>query len=423
MSPHRLLSSVKPFPLAEAFLVGALLIGCFAVNTCLMNICLVNTCTAAEGDSLQWRIHQLAVDGNEGIDLADFDKDGKLDVIAGRSWYAAPDFVARPVRTIEDWNGYVHSNGDYAYDVDGDGWTDVIAGDFIPTEVYWYRNPGAEQLRLGKMWPKQLLVDTQASRNEGQLFQDMDGDGKPEWIVNSWAKNVPMHIWKLSTEKRAVQQGNKTVEKEVPSLAKIVVGTEGNGHGMGVGDLNGDGRLDIFVGQGWYENPADKLVQQWKFHPDWDVHASIPVIIRDLDGDGRSDVIVGQGHNFGLHWWQQLEPAADGKLAWKKHLIDDTFSQPHSLHMADLDGDGSDELITGKRFYAHNGGDPGGKEPPCLFYYRWDAKTNTFEKHIIDKGVVGTGLQIRTGDLNDDGRLDIAVAGKSGTFIVFNEGK
>ena len=90
---------------------------------------------AAERRSLKWTVRALTVDGNEGIDVADFNRDGKLDVIAGRNWYAAPDFVARPVRTIEDWNGYVESNGDYALDVNGDGWMDVIAGSFLPTAV------------------------------------------------------------------------------------------------------------------------------------------------------------------------------------------------------------------------------------------------------------------------------------------------
>ena len=98
-----------------------------------------------------WDIKTLTVDGNEGIDIADFNNDGKLDVIAGRNWYPAPDFVPHPVRTIEDWNGYVQSNGDFAHDVNGDGLTDVISFSFLPTEVHWYENPGIDVLKLGKM--------------------------------------------------------------------------------------------------------------------------------------------------------------------------------------------------------------------------------------------------------------------------------
>jgi len=375
---------------------------------------------AAQDAALKWRIQLLTVDGNEGIDVADFNGDGKLDVAAGRNWYAAPAYTPRPLRTIEDWNGYVRSNGDYAYDVNGDGKTDIIAGDFLPTEVHWYENPGEKNLRLGKMWTRHLLFDTGAKANEGQLFEDINGDGRPEWIVNSWINNTPMCIYQLVT----TGQGDSNKKAKQPSLKKTVLGAKGNGHGLGVGDLNGDGRKDILVGQGWYEQPAAKpFDSMWKFHADWKWHVSIPVIVRDLDGDGRNDLIIGQGHNFGLHWWKQLEPAADGKLQWEEKLIDKEWSQAHCLHMADLDGDGTDELITGKRYYAHNGRDPGGEAPPCLYYYTWNAKTQTFKRHTIDKGSVGTGLQIRTADLNGDGRLDIAVAGKSGTYVLFNEGK
>jgi hypothetical protein len=402
-----------------ALAAGAILLTSFVQDFAL---------AAASQGSLKWTVKALAVDGNEGIDIADFNKDGKLDVIAGRSWYAAPDFVARPVRTIEDWNGYVESNGDYAHDVNGDGWIDVIAGSFLPTEVHWYENPKAEGLRMGKMWPKHLLKDTGYSRNEGQLMHDLDGDGVPEWVVNSWGKDQPLVAWKLITETREVEQkkGNKTVKEmqEVPSLKKLVISSERNGHGLGFGDLNGDGLEDVLFQEGWYERPkGDPFAKEWKFHQQWLIHASVPVLVRDMNGDGRNDILAGMGHAFGLHWHEQLAPEADGKLNFKQHTIDDTFSQPHALHFADLDGDGEDELITGKRVYAHNGNDPGGKQQPCIYYYEWNRTAGKFSRHTIEEGSVGIGLQIRTADLNGDGRLDIAVAGKSGTHILFNNGR
>lgn len=365
--------------------------------------------------AVRFQIIPLVVDANEGIAAGDLDGDGKPDLVAGRHWYQGGTWTPRPLRLIEDWNGYVQSNGDFLFDVNGDGRLDVIAGSFVPTEVHWYENPGEEALRLGQLWPKHLLVDTGDSTNEGQWMHDLDGDGRPEWIVNSWRKGVPTKVWRLID---CPPQPSGAIVKMVP----VTLGEQANGHGIGVGDLNGDGRPDVLVGEGWYEQPqSDPWGQPWTFHRDWDLHASLPMLVRDLDGDGRADLIFGNGHNYGLFWWQNLGPDAAGKLQWKEHLIDRGFSQAHALVWADLDGDGEDELITGKRYYAHNGKDPGGQEPPCLHYYKWDRKGLKFTRIIIDQERVGTGLQIVAEDLDGDGKVDLAVAGKSGTYLLLQQ--
>lgn len=391
--------------------------------TCLSLVLAVLGSLHAE---LHFEIKQLAIDGNEGVAVADVDQDGKLDVVAGRNWYAAPDFLPRPVRTIEDWNGYIESNCDFIEDLNGDGFPDVISGSFTQTEVYWYENPGKEPLALGKMWPRHLLVDTGYGHNEGTLMHDIDGDGKREWITNSWNKKNPQLVWSLTNSPREVikRVGKMEVKKSVimPTLKKHVINENTNGHGMGFGDINNDGREDIIFGQGWHERPSGKVLDQpWKLHLDWPyLHASVPVFVRDLNGDGKNDLIWGKGHDYGLFWWESLG-IVDGKFTWKEHVIDRSYSQPHTLHFADLDGDGKDELITGKRFHAHNGKDPGGREKPCLYYYTWDTKKLTFTRTVINEGRVGCGLQIACADLNGDGTLDIAVAGKSGTYICFNK--
>jgi len=386
-----------------------------SIGILLFSALFLSLTTAAENETIRFQVRPLVVDANEGIAAGDLDGDGKTDLVAGRSWYQGPEFVARPLRQVDDWNGYVESNGDFLFDVDGDSRLDVIAGSFLPTQVHWYQNPDAESLRLGKLWKKQLLVDTGDTCNEGQLLEDIDGDGRPEWIVNSWKKGVPMRIWRLIDCPR--QDSGAIVKMESATL-----GETANGHGVGVGDISGDGRADVLVGEGWYEQPEkNPWSSAWTFHRDWDLHSSLPMLVTDLDGDGKNDVIYGNGHDYGLYWWKNLGRGDHGKIAWKESLIDRGYSQPHVLLMADINQDGTRELITGKRYFAHNGGDPGGKEPPCLYYYSWDKAGLKFDRHTIEEGHVGCGLQIVSNDLNGDGKIDIAVAGKSGTYVLFQE--
>ncbi len=357
---------------------------------------------------LSFHVKLLAVDGNEACEIADFNNDGILDVSAGRNWYAGPEYVPRPLRDVGEFGkDYLENNGEHAIDMDGDGWTDIVAGSFIPTEVSWYKNPGKEGLEIGKLWTRHTLGET-ASQNELTYLRDFNGDHKPEYIANSWMTKNEQLIWKIESD-----SSNFT-------LQKCTIGSA-NGHGIGFGDINGDDREDILFQDGWYERPAgDPLAQTWTLHSDWDwKHASCPMIVTDLNGDGMNDVIRGSGHNYGVFWMEQL-PSEDGKSQWKEHVIDDSWSQAHALAWEDLDGDGNPDLLTGKRVRAHSGRDPGADEPAAMYYYTWDKKTKAFTRRIIAEGV-GTGLFIRTADLDKNGKLDIVVSGKSGTYLLFNK--
>jgi len=360
------------------------------------------------GPPMQFETRSLVVDTNEGCAVGDVNKDGLPDVVAGRFWFAGPDFTPRPLRAIAEFGkDYSASNGDFLYDVDGDGWLDVLSIPFLESQLYWYQNPGKQGLEFGKTWQQHLLVDTMQGANEAAWLRDMDGDGTPEFIVNSWNVGRPMCYWKLSTG----SDGK-------PTATRVMVASKGNGHGQGFGDINHDGREDIVFGGGWYERPVKSGL--WQLHDDFSLaNASCPVIVVDLNRDNRNDMLWGSGHDYGLHYHEQLEPK-DGKTRWRHHLIDKSWSQAHALTWADLDGDDRPDLITGKRVRAHSGSDPGSDEPPVMYCYSWHESQQRFARRLIAKGV-GTGLQIRVADMNGDSKMDIVTAGKDGTQVLFQQ--
>src|SRR5690606_19665654 len=93
------------------------------------------------------------------------------------------------------------------------------------------------------------------------------------------------------------------------------------------------------------------------------------------------------------------------------------FSQLHAVDLADMDGDGVLDVVTGKRWWAHQSHDPGSLEPSVLYWFQTvrDNGTARFVPHMIDNNS-GVGTQVLAGDFNGDKLPDVVVGSKMGTF-------
>ena len=356
---------------------------------------------------VQFKKQMIAAESFESVGVLDVNNDGHSDIVSGTFWYEGPDFIKR------HFIGHLNRSGDGQYwddfatiplDVNGDGKMDYVTGDWFSKSIWWRENPGND----GE-W-KLHVIDT-TGNVECIMGVDIDKDGIPEIVPNT--PNNPLKFYRLERDGHNNPTGKFT---------KVVVGPAQE-HGLGFGDINGDGSGDFIVSDGWYESPKDVLKGKWIFHKEFELGtAGVPIIVADVNKDDKNDLIVGQAHNYGLDWYEQKTDQA-GKRHWIKHPIDPFNSQYHTMEWADIDNDGQNELITGKRYRAHNGNDPGSNDLIGLYYFKWNGES--FVKNVISYGPPGigkgTGLFFSIADLHDSGRKDIIVAGKDGLYVFFNQ--
>jgi hypothetical protein len=350
-----------------------------------------------------FRLHVLNPDSRfEAAAIIDINKDGKPDVFCGSFWYEAPGWKRHFVREIPEMDGYHPDFAAIVWDVDGDGWDDIVSGSWHGRDVFWIRNPG----RIGQPFGVEII--DQPGNLETVLAVDIDGDGRIDLLPNT----VQSLVWYQNRKSGRNPAATEWVRRELPQGRA--------GHGLGAGDINGNGRVDIVVPTGWLEQPASEE-EEWIWHPDFDLgSASVPILVHDVDNDGDADLIWGSGHSYGVYWLEN-QGVVDGKIQWAPHLIDDTWSQPHFFLLADLNLNGTPEVVTGKRYYAHNGNDPGADHPLCIYAYSFDRDTRTWTRHVVHEGGrVGFGIFTAAADIDGDGDIDIVAPGKSGLYLLEN---
>jgi hypothetical protein len=281
--------------------------------------------------------------------------------------------------------------------------------------IFWWENPGPN----GTEWKKHFITDSYDT--EGGWMADINGDGQPDLIFAHYNHSGILWIDFSGKEPKVHHVGSR--EPGVPNDRSSSLGWQ-DGHGTGVADIDGDGKADILTPYGWFRQ-IDADTDQWEWHPDWKLgDAGFPIIGYDVLNNGKTDIIYGQGHSYGIYWLEQVvAQKGDGATrTWVKHTVDESFSQVHALKMVDIDGDGQLELLAGKRYRGHNGNDPGSYDPLVVYYYKIDRKTGEFTRYPISvNGTAAAGTQFITMDLDGDGDLDIATAGKSGVHFFENK--
>ncbi|MEP7272287.1 MAG: FG-GAP-like repeat-containing protein, partial [Acidobacteriota bacterium] len=336
---------------------------------------------SSQGQRREVRFKKTVLDRefrSEGVAVGDVNRDGKTDVIAGNLWYEAPEWTPheiQPVKQFDAAKAYSNSFVNFASDINNDGWIDQIRIGLPATDaVVWHENPKGKN----QPWIEHRLFRNAC--NESPTLAMISGAGKKPVLIFSFDDS--QMAWYEQNKDPYAEFAAHTISQKFTKEQANESGVFRYSHGLGVGDINGDGRNDVIVRTGYWEAPVDPRQPDWKFVPVNFGDECAQMQVYDVNGDGHSDVITSAAHRIGV-WWHQQQP--DGRFV--THLIDNSFSQSHSLELADINGDGLEDIVTGKRFWAHGPtGDVNPADPAVVVWFELQRTGSEVRwlKHEID---------------------------------------